>query len=96
MYPQAIGKHNMSSVSLLNCCYDCDHNANAVRCYEDVPLKHKHAKQDVRMLGITLQFSSSFWMKNASCFPFSRLTEVILHARVLLETGTLESKQISL
>lgn len=34
--------------------------------------------------------------KNGSCSPVSRLTEAILHARVLLEKQTQESKQISL
>lgn len=27
--PEAIGKHNMSSVSLVNRCSDCDRNTNA-------------------------------------------------------------------
>lgn len=28
-YPEAIGKHSMSSVSLINCCSECDLNAKA-------------------------------------------------------------------
>lgn len=34
--------------------------------------------------------------KNGSCSPVSWLTEAILHARLLLEKQTQESKQISL
>lgn len=46
MYPEAIGKHNMSSVSLINRGSECDHNAKklqkSVRIYFNAKISQKN------------------------------------------------------
>lgn len=46
MYPEAIGKHNMSSVSLVKCCSDCDHNAKTAALLGLTKISLKNISKD--------------------------------------------------